>query len=188
MAVAARVETGLNVAAYKVWVEARPGDERWELIDGVPVMMSPPSARHQRIVANLIRRLDDLAERRGCNALPGFGVLSAAMDDYAPIPDIVVTCGPLGPDGYTRDPVLLAEVLSPSTQKADLGAKTMFYRTVPSLCTFLMVDQETARVEVWRRGDAGWSMRGVGPDEAVDLPELDGTLAVSEIYARVGII
>lgn len=188
MVPAARCETRMRFEEFRAWVEHRPGDERWELIDGAAVPQSPQTSRHQRIVANICCRLDALGERRDGHALPGLGVLSAAMDDYAPIPDVVVTCGPLGADGYTSDPVLLAEVLSPSTQQTDLGAKTMFYRTVPSLRVFLMVHQETARVEVWRRGDARWSMRGVGPDDTVDLPELDGTLAVSEIYARAGIV
>lgn len=185
MAFAVGIDTGMNVAAFRSWAEARPDDERWELLDGEPVMMAPPSARHKRIVANLIRRLDELAERRGCNALTGLGVLSAAMDDFAPIPDLVVTCEPLGPDGYTRDPVLLAEVLSPSTQNTDLGAKTVFYRTVPGLRMFLMVHQDRPRVEVWRRDGDNWAMQSQGPDETIALPELDGTLTVGNVYGRV---
>lgn len=184
MGVAVRRETPMSVAEYQAWVEDRPDEERWELLDGEPVLMSPATWGHQRIVANLIRRLDEIAERRGCNALPGLAVLSAAMDDFAPIPDIVVTCGPQRPDGYTRDPILVAEVLSPSTLKNDLGRKTVFYRSVESLRTFLIVYQDEARVELWSRGD-GWSMRGLGPDDVIDLPELGGTLAVADLYDRV---
>ena len=184
MGVAVRRETRMSVGEYQVWVEDRPDEERWELLDGEPLLMSPASWVHQRIVSNLIRRLDDIAERRGCNALPGLAVLSAAMDDFAPIPDIVVTCGPQRPDGYTRDPLLVAEVLSPSTMANDLGRKTVFYRSVESLRTFLIVYQDEARVEVWSRGD-GWSMRGFGVDDVIDLPELGGTLSVSDVYARV---
>ena len=184
MAVARRRDTRMGVAEYRNWVEAKPDGERWELLDGVPMLMSPTSGRHQRIVANLVRRLDDLAERRGCSALPGLAVLSEAMDDFAPIPDIVVQCGPLPRDGYTRDPLLVAEVLSPSTMSMDRGRKTDFFRTVASIQTFLIVYQDAHRVEVWQR-DAGWAMRMLGQGEAVDLPELGGTLAVSDIYARV---
>ena len=118
MAVAARRDTRMTVAEFRLWAEPRPDEERWELIDGIALLMSPPTGRHQRIVMNLGRRLDELAERRGRNALPGLGVLSAAMDDFAPIPDIVVTFGPLGQDGYTSAPLLVAEVLSPSTMRS----------------------------------------------------------------------
>ena len=81
MAVAARRDTRMTVAEFRLWAEPRPDEERWELIDGIALLMSPPTGRHQRIVSNLIRRLDELAERRGRNALPGLGVLSAAMDE-----------------------------------------------------------------------------------------------------------
>lgn len=142
MAVAVRRETGMSVAEYRTWVADRPDDERWKLLDGEPELMSPPNARHQRIVMKLGRHLDRLAERRGRNALPGLGVLSAAMDDVGPIPDVVVICGPLPPDGYTHDPVLVAEVLSPSTMTDDLGRNTGFHRSVQSLRTFLIVYQD----------------------------------------------
>ncbi|TXM97274.1 hypothetical protein FV222_16320 [Methylobacterium sp. WL103] len=66
----------------------------------------------------------------------------------------------------------------------DRGRKTDFFRTVASIRTFLIVYLDAHRVEVWQR-DAGWAMRMLGQGEAVDLPELGGTLAVSDIYARV---
>ena len=184
MAVAARRESRMGVAEYQVWVEGRPDDERWELLDGEPVLMAPPKARHQRIVANLVRVLDDLVRPRGCDAYPGLAVLGESMDDFAPVPDVVVHCGPTPPDGYVRDPALVAEVLSPSTMSIDRGRKSDFYRTVPSLQTFLIVYQDEARIEVWRR-DADWSKRVVGLDDAIDLPELGGRVAVSDVYARV---
>ncbi|GJE57960.1 Uma2 family endonuclease [Methylobacterium trifolii] len=184
MAVAARRDSRMGVAAYRVWVESRPDEERWELLDGEPVLMSPPGARHQRIVMNIAKRRDDLAERKGCNALPGLAILSEAMDDFAPIPDIVVQCGSLPVDGYTRDPLLVAEVLSPSTIHNDRGRKSDFYKSVQPLQAFLIVYQDEARVEVWRR-DTGWSKRVAGLDGAIDLPELGGGLSVADIYARV---
>lgn len=184
MAVAAKRDDRMSVADYRVWVESKPEAERWELLDGRPVLMSPTSGRHQRIVMNLGKRLDDLAERKGCSALPGLAVLSAAMDDFAPIPDIVVQCGPLPLDGYTRDPLLVAEVLSPSTMSIDRGRKADFFKSVASLRSFLIVYQDEMRVEVWRR-ETGWSKEVLAHEATIDLPELGGTLAVSDVYARV---
>ncbi|MCC0805275.1 Uma2 family endonuclease [Methylobacterium sp. W2] len=183
MAVAARRDTRMTVSEFRPWAEPRPDEERWELIDGIPLLMSPPSARHQRIVSNLIRRLDEFAEGWGCNALPGLGVLSAAVDDFAPIPDIVVTCGPLGPDGYASDTLLVAEVLSPSTMSLDRGRKTDFYRSVPSLRTFLIVSQDEVRVEAWRRTEAGsWTVEALYRDDSLVLPELGGAVPVGALY------
>ncbi|WP_019904916.1 Uma2 family endonuclease [Methylobacterium sp. 77] len=188
MAVAARRDSRMNVAEYRLWVENRPDDERWELLDGLAVLMSPPRERHQTIVANLIRRLGDLADHKGCRALPGLAILSAAMDDFAPIPDVVVRCGPLLPDGYASDPILVAEVLSKSTMSLDRGRKTDFYRSVPSLRTFLLVSQDEVRIEAWRRLDAGdWAVDALYRDDLLDLPELGGSVSVRDPYMNVPI-
>ncbi len=186
MAVPARRDTRMRVAEYREWAATRPDDERWELIEGVPVMMSPAKGRHQRILTNLVKRLDDLADRQGFGAYPGLAILSEAMDDYAPIPDVVVQCGAPPEDGYTSDPLLVAEILSPSTLVLDRGRKTEFYQTVPSLAVLLLVHQDEARVEVWRRAP-DWTVQFAGPGASIDLPELGGALAVAEIYARLGL-
>ncbi|QIJ74722.1 Uma2 family endonuclease [Methylobacterium sp. NI91] len=186
MAVPARRDTRMRVSEYREWAATRPDDERWELIDGVPRMMSPAKGRHQRIVMNIAKRLDDLAERRGCGAYPGLAILSEAMDDYAPIPDVVVQCGAPPEDGYTGDPLVVVEVLSPSTLVLDRGRKTEFYQTVPSLAVLLLVHQDEARVEVWRRAP-DWTVQFAGPGASIDLPELGGALAVAEIYARLSV-
>ena len=182
MALAVKRDARMNVAGYRRWVEPRPDEERWELLDGEPVLLAPLRERHPAIVANLIRRIGDLADGRGCRAMPGLAILSDAMDDFAPIPDVVVRCGPPLPDGYAADPLLVAEVLSPSTVSLDRGRKFDFYRTVPSLKVLLIVYSDEARVEVWRREAEDWGGTAVGLDGTVALPELDGAVPVRDIY------
>lgn len=183
MALALRRDPGMRVAAYQAWVADLPDEERWELIDGEPVLMAPQSERHQQIVANLVRHLRPFGRDRGCRAIPGIAVLSDSMDTFAPIPDVVVRCGPPLEDGYARDPVLVAEVLSPSTMSRDRGLKTDFYRSIASLKLFLIAYQDEPRVEVWRREpDSGWAFEARDLGGAIDLPELGGRLAVAESY------
>ncbi|MBB2962313.1 Uma2 family endonuclease [Methylobacterium sp. R2-1] len=183
MALAFRRDPGMRVAEYQAWVADRPDEERWELIDGEPVLLAPQSERHQQIVLNLSRKLSDIVRDRGCRAIPGIAVLSDAMDTFAPIPDVAVRCGPMLKDGYARDSVLVAEVLSPLTMSRDRGRKTDFYRNIVSLKAFLIVYQDEPRVEVWRRApDGGWAFEARGLDGAIELPELGGRLAVAEIY------
>jgi hypothetical protein len=43
----------LSVASFRAWLTSRPDEEHWELIEGVPMMMTPPNRRHQRIANNL---------------------------------------------------------------------------------------------------------------------------------------
>lgn len=181
MAVAVRRDPPMRVAEYREWVAARPEGERWELIDGAPVMMAPPAYRHQQIVSNVEAALRRLARPRGCWALSNLAVLSEAFDDYAPIPDALVHCGAALPDGYVSDPLLVAEVLSPSTMINDRGYKARFYQSVPSLRTLLLIYPDEARIEVWRR-ETEWTVRIAGSREAIDLPELGGALAVADVY------
>ena len=91
-------------------------------------------------------------------------------------------CGPPLRDGNAEAPLLVAEVLSPSTTSLDRGRKIDFYRTVPSLRVLLIVYSDELRVEVWRRGPSDWTVQALGPGGSVALPELDGTVPVSDIY------
>lgn len=183
MALAVRRDPGMGVAEYQVWVADRPDEERWELIDGEPVLAPPPSEQHQMIVMNLLRQLAPLARAKGGRAIPGIAVLSDAVDGFAPIPDVLLRCGPALGHGYARDPILVAEVVSPSTVSRDRGPKAAFYRTIASLDAFLLVDQDAPCVEAWRRDAAGaWAQEVRGRDARIDLPELGGRLAVADIY------
>lgn len=173
----------MTLAAFLEMAWAAPDEERWELIEGEPVLMAPQSERHQVIVSNLLAALRTLAERQHCRAVPGLGLLNDFRDDYAPIPDVVVRCGPLLPDGYARDPIVIAEVLSPSTMSNDRGFKAGFFKELQTLRTFLLVYQDELRVEAWQKQGAEWRVSVHGRDGVIDLPELQGFLAVADVYA-----
>jgi Uma2 family endonuclease len=185
MNLAARRRQPMTVADFIAMIRPYPDEERWELLDGEPVLMSPQSERHQRIVGNMLDVLRPAARQRGCVALGGLGILNDAIDDYAPIPDVVVRCGPPLPDGYARDPVLIAEVLSPSTRNNDRGRKADFYETLPSLRTFLLIYQDQARVEAWQREGGAWALRTYGVNDTIALPELDLRLPVADLYLDI---
>lgn len=179
MAVAVRRDPGMGVAEYQEWVAGRPDEERWELIDGESMLMAPPSERHPMIVANLLRHLASVARDRGGRAIPGIAALSDAMDTFAPIPDVRIRCGSMLREGYARDPVLVAEMLSAST----MSRKTDFCRSIASLRVLLIVYQDEPRIEAWRRAAGGdGTKQARGPGETIDLPELGGRLAVADIY------
>lgn len=174
----------MNVAAFRDMIVRFPDEERWELLDGEPMLMSPQTERHQRIVGNLWARCRELAQARGCVALAGLGLLSDTVDDYAPIPDVVVRCGPMVEGGYAEDPVLVAEVLSPSTMRWDRGGKVEFYQTIPSLQIVLLVYQDELRVELWLRDGDAWR-REVRHGRAASFESLGGVITLAAIYADV---
>src|SRR5215468_5369618 len=83
----------LSVALFRGFLEGRPEEERWELIDGLPVMMAPPTKVHKRIASNLERLLNDALEAQGSSwaAYQGIGVnLGSRIQYYDPEPEVAV--------------------------------------------------------------------------------------------------
>jgi Uma2 family endonuclease len=186
MNLAARARRRMTVPDFIAWCDRRPDEERWELLEGEPVLMAPPGERHQRVVWNIMRLLGPALEARGCVPMPGLGILSDTVDDYAPIPDVVVRCGPPVAGGYAKDPVFVAEVLSPSSMTNDRGRKVDFYKSVESLRAFAVVYADEPRVEAWRRDGEGWAFRvASGLSGVLDLPDLATGLALADIYRDV---
>ncbi len=87
--------------------------------------------------------------------------------------------------GYAKDPVLVAEILSPSTMNNDRGRKLDFYTTIASLETILIVYQDEVRVEAWRRINNEWS-RDVRRDrtDSIEVGRF-GSIGVADIYEGV---
>src|SRR5438445_13513439 len=118
-AVAERKTAPLSVKAFRAWVESRPSEERWELINGVPMMMAPPTRDHQRIASNLERLLNDAIEGLPQPRTPPvaayqrIGVnLEPMVENYDPEPDVAVVEVGLGRDPRYADRfVLVAEVV-----------------------------------------------------------------------------
>src|SRR5712691_3912132 len=82
----------LSVASFRTWLGSRPDEEHWELIAGVPVMMTPPNRRHQRIASNLESLLNTALRRhhRAFSAYQRIGVNIVSTVPYDPEPDVVV--------------------------------------------------------------------------------------------------
>src|SRR5262245_66341253 len=89
---AQRKPSPLSIDAFRAWTETRPDEERWELIDGVPMMMTPPTKAHQRIASNLERLLNDAllrsAPERAAYQRVGLN-LGHVGENYDPEPDVV---------------------------------------------------------------------------------------------------
>jgi Uma2 family endonuclease len=185
MDLVARRRQRISVAEFIEMIRPYPDEKRWELLDGEPVLMAPQSERHQMIVANLLIDLSPAAQERGCRVLPGLGILNDAVDDYAPIPDLVVRCGLPLQGGYAKDPMLIAEVLSPSTRNNDRGRKADFYESLPTLRSFMIVHQDEVRIEAWQRDGETWRVRTYREGDSIELPELETTLSLEAVYAGV---
>ena len=131
----------------------------FELIDGAIEMMSNPSETHEQIAANIGAPLKLAMDRRGCRSYQG-GIRVQRSDDTSDAdktrPDVVVRCGPASKGTFITDPVVIVEVLSPSTIDRDRGPKLAFYKSLPSVRHIALVYQDQMRVEHYWRTENGF--------------------------------
>jgi Uma2 family endonuclease len=186
---------------YFAWDER--SQERWEFVPDGPLdtlgrrtgtirAMSGGTADHSGIAANLISALAvglRDAGRHTCRVFNSDLKVSAA-DGRKTFPDVSVICGPLKYHRLRQDtianPILIAEVLSPSTAQFDRGEKWASYQTIPSLKHYLLLATDKARVELYTRQEQGWLLETYeGLGSHVSLSALNITLALADLYAQV---
>jgi Uma2 family endonuclease len=143
---------------FIAWAMEQPEGERYELVQGRVVGMAPERAAHARAKGRIFRALGDAIRAAGlpCEAFPdGMSVEVDAETIYEP--DALVRCGEPLPDEAVKldDPLVVVEVLSPSTQAVDAGAKLEDYFRLPSLRHYLLVKTGNRSVVHHRRGEAG---------------------------------
>ena len=117
---------------FEEW-EKLPEYPRYELIDGKPVLMAPPTWNHQRISGKLFRQFENYLEGKRCAVAQDVGV-RFKENERRPnvlIPDLIVVCDPkkIRPQGVVGAPDLIIEILSPSTGSIDKVKKLdLYYR------------------------------------------------------------
>lgn len=166
----------------------RDAEGKLELLNGVVVAMAGASPRHNRIVTNVVRGLENGFGGGQCMAFTqDQRVWVEATESYV-YPDVVVVCEEprfetSARPASLRNPSALIEVLSESTLDHDLGAKLGHYRRIPSISEVLFIHTETRAVTlVTREDDGSWKLVDRGPDGEVELAGV--TLSLDVIYDR----
>jgi len=109
-------------------------------------------------------------------------------------PDLSIICGSLqlaeGTDDTVVNPSVLVEVLSDSTEAYDRGKKFEHYRQIPTLQEYLLVSQKEPRIELFiRQSDGRWLLNeAAGTEASLELPVLDITLSLAEVFAKVNFV
>lgn len=159
-AVADGVETVATVEDFDSFIASLDTDAYdYELVDGVIVLQSNPTGAHQQIVGNIGARLKLHMDARGCNTYLGGMRVQRTRRRTAtdkPRPDIVAHCSAVPEGNFITDPVVVIEVLSPSTMDLDRGPKLKFYKSLMTVLYVALVYQDQMRVEVDRRTPEGW--------------------------------
>jgi Uma2 family endonuclease len=174
----------LTVDSFRAWLKSRPDKERWELIEGVPIMMAPPSRRHQRIASNLERLLNDALERHdpAFAAYQNIGVNIVSTVPYDPQPDVAVIREDENPDPrYAQRFYLAAEVLSDSDRDV-IDGKRDIYRAQPWCTGVLLIAQDRMEIIVDRRIGDAWRTEVLGAMDELHLPQFGLHCPVRAVY------
>jgi len=175
----------IDKPAFLAWVQGR--EERYELAEGRVVMMVGASRAHGLIVRNLVFILHGQLDPQQWTVIADFGL------DIGPktlrYPDVVIDRAGGGAGDYVATaPVLVAEVLSPSTAEIDLGDKAAEYLRLPSLLAYLVFAQSGHKAYVWTREADGFEPAPsviVGADKIIRIAALNLALPLGAVYAGV---
>jgi Uma2 family endonuclease len=174
----------MSKAAFIDWSATE--EERCELVGGRVVMMPRPSRAHGKLVMKLASLLLRQLDPKQWDVIAEFGI--DAGPDTLRYPDVVVDrAGGSGKDYTAREPVLLAEVLSPSSVEVDLGDKAAEYRGIPSVLAYVVLSQDEPKAWVYTRSNAVMSGPEVieGNEAKIAIAALHLSLPLSEIYADI---
>jgi Uma2 family endonuclease len=175
----------LSVELFRGFLEGRPEEERWELIDGLPVMMAPPTKAHQRIASNLERLLNDALEAQGSEwaAYQAIGVNLGPRIQYDdPEPDVVVVDAERDEERYSDLFYLAAEVVS-SSDRGYIESKREVYKLHDACKCVLTVQQDRFEVRLELRTGPGWSEKALrAPDDDLVLPDFGLRCRVFDLH------
>jgi Uma2 family endonuclease len=183
-----------TVERFRSWIESRPEEERWELIDGVAILMTPPTLAHQRIASNLERLLNDALESHDPSraAFQRAGLdLRPEVQNYQPEPDVaVVDAEYAAGQRYSGRFYLAAEVVSPTDNRKDgeddevwAEKKRSAYRDHPNCACVLVIEQDRYEVRIDLRTESGWTTRTLrDPNGLIELPPFGLICRVADLY------
>jgi Uma2 family endonuclease len=169
----------------------RLAETRSEFYGGRIVAMTGATRVHNRIVINISTTLDTQLRDRLCNNYANDMRVSIRGGDRYLYPDIVVTCGPEQFEDDQLDtlvnPIVLMEVLSPSTEAYDRGEKFLSYQTIPSLQEYVLINPSPRRFEVYRKQpDGSWLYQSWAFDPPpLVLQSINCTLTPDDVYRKV---
>jgi len=189
MSEAVQADPTVTIAEFDAFLDAQQDDALWELVAGRIVAMTNPTEAHEQIAGNIGAPLKLAMDAKGCRAYQGgMSVQRSDRSDAIdkPRPDVVVRSGPFQGRTYITDPLVVVEVLSPSTIDTDRGDKLRFYKRLPTLRHIALVYQDQMRVEHYRKTDTGWIMEVLTrPDHSLRFEAIGFELKLERVYFGV---
>lgn len=168
----------------------RQSDIRHELWRGEEFAMVGASWAHNLVTTNLVVALHAALRGTQCRAVSSDLKVHVPLKQGFVYPDVVVVCDPPRffdeRNDVVENPTLVAEVLSPGTERFDRGDKADGYRSMPSVRTIVFLSQEERLVECYERLDAdSWRLRVYKANAKLELESLGCTIALVDLYEGV---
>ena len=177
-------EQRMTIEEFLAFTDTRPEEERWELVEGVPVLNPSPIDYHQIIVTNISGYLWRFKVEQGAPWFPliGTGTRVPASEHSLPQPDVMVKERPPTGSPVSDDALALFEVLSKSNTKADQAWRRRVYASVPNCQHYITVSVKAADVSAFDRV-SGWQQRTYTSfDDKLELPALGLSIPLADIY------
>jgi Uma2 family endonuclease len=169
----------------------RKAEYRSEYLDGEVSAMSPANLAHGHICVNISTSLNVQLRNGPCGVQPSDVRVLVNPTGLYTYPDVSVVCGEPelleGGNDTLRNPVLIVEVLSPSSEAYDRGLKFEHYRAIESLRQYLLVASNRVHMDLFTRQSGGeWLLTSAaGADDQLVLASIGCTLQVSDVYNKV---
>lgn len=156
-------------------------DVKHEYVGGQVYAMVGASRPHNAITVNLSSALH--AHLRGAPCQVYVADMKVRVADIFYYPDVVVDCAGLNqPLYYSDQPVLIVEVLSPSTEARDNLEKRIAYQSLPSLKEYVLIAQNKIEVQIYRRVDPDWEVEVCSEGDRVALTSVDLKIPIETIF------
>jgi Uma2 family endonuclease len=171
----------MTVDEFLAW--ERRQELRFEFDGSAPVAMTGGTLNHSALATDLVTAVRSHL-RSGCRAYRGdVKILVAGRVRY---PDVAVTCSPIdGQSDILPNPVVVFEVLSPSTAAVDRVTKNGEYAATPSIQRYVMLEQVRIGATVFARDGANWVGSVLLDDAILAMPEIGVELPLRDLYAGV---
>jgi Uma2 family endonuclease len=158
----------------------RASEEKHEYYDGQVLAMGGASIRHSDITSNLLTSIGNYLKGKDCKILAADMRVSTATQDAYMYPDALIVCGERQLEDEKFDtllnPSVIFEILSPSTRSIDKGRKLFFYKGIPSLQEYIMIDSLKRFIQLVRN-----------PAASLFIRTINFHLPLQEIYTDTGL-
>jgi len=162
---------------------------RHEYHNGTVVAMSGGTIEHSIISGNVFALFKNILreKKKGCKPLNSDAKLHVEASNKFLYPDIMVICGEFEKSqsevSSVVNPTVVFEVLSKSTEAYDRGDKFYFYRQIPSLKEYILIDQYNPLVDIYSKQGDLWGIKRVeGLNNRLEVTSLDSYINLNEVY------